>query len=83
MVLSPVTGNDELTSQAQAKLMLSSVAIAIKNTGWLVMCYIIMVLTLPFIVICRYLFSYERDGGSYTKDGVRLAVCSVYMKWHT
>ncbi|XP_065886522.1 rab3 GTPase-activating protein catalytic subunit-like isoform X3 [Dysidea avara] len=33
VVLSPVTGNDELTSQAQAKLMLSSVAIAIKNTG--------------------------------------------------
>jgi len=35
VVLSPVTVSDELTSQAQAKLMLSSVAIAIKNTGWL------------------------------------------------
>lgn len=34
IVLSPVTNGDVLTSEAQAKLILSSVAIAIKNTGW-------------------------------------------------
>ena len=34
VVLSPVTNDDVLMSEAQAKLILSSVAIAIKNTGW-------------------------------------------------
>ena len=36
LLISPDEGVESLTSQAQAKLMLSSVSVALANTGWYV-----------------------------------------------
>lgn len=37
LLISPDEGVESLTSQAQAKLMLSSVSVALANTGWYVL----------------------------------------------
>ena len=80
--MTPQESSPAITSEAQTKLLLSSISLAITNTGWLVIInHLLLTSYLP--VFFPYLYKFKNNGVTCTLVNVRGVAYVPHLKWFT